>query len=254
MDVHADRPIARSGYAILSAAVLFAVWKLFSVATASDIILPPPEKVARVFFGLFAESRFLAALGATCVRGLWAFGLSMLIGGITGFASGASRRINALLGPALLIIRATPVLAIILLALIWFPSGTVPVFSAVIMAFPVVMADVAQGIGSADPKLVQMARLFGMNQTSIAMRVRLPSALPHIVAAAKSALGLSWKVVIAGEVLSQPQYALGTGMQSARVMLETTEVFAWAAAGIVLCALSDAAFALLARRFSWTTV
>jgi NitT/TauT family transport system permease protein len=74
------------------------------------------------------------------------------------------------------------------------------------------------------------------------------------VAGAKNALGLSWKVVVAGEVLSQPARALGTGMQNARIMLETAEVFAWAAAGVLLCALSDALFDRLARKFSWPTV
>lgn len=253
MPIEAGRPAALKGYALLSAAVMVALWKLGAVAMASEIILPAPERVAGAFWELLSQSRFLKALGATCLRGLWAFGLSMALGGLAGFATGASRRAQAMLSPVLAVIRATPVLAIILLALIWFPSGTVPVFSAVIMAFPVVMADVSQGIRSADSRLVQMARLFGMGQASIALKVRLPSALPHVVAAARSALGLSWKVVVAGEVLSQPRHALGTGMQSARVMLETTEVFAWAAAGIVLCALSDALFGLAARRFSWPT-
>jgi len=56
-----------------------------------------------------------------------------------------------------------------------------------------------------------------------------------------STLGLAWKVVVAGEVFSQPIHALGTGMQGARIQLETAEVFAWASAGILLCALTDAA-------------
>ena len=59
--------------------------------------------------------------------------------------------------------------------------------------------------------------------------------------------------MVAGEVLSQPAYAVGTGMQNARVMLETAEVFAWAAVGILLCAASDALFDLLSRRLSWAT-
>lgn len=246
-------PRQRRADGLLAVALLLAVWKLGAAAAGADIVLPPPEKVLSSFAALFRSLRFLEALGATSLRGLAAFALSMALGSMAGFAAGASRRAAAMLSPAMTVIRATPVLAIILLAMIWFPSDAVPVFSAVIMAFPVVMADVAEGIRSADPKLVQMARLFGMGQRETALRIRVPAALPHIVAAARNALGLSWKVVVAGEVLSQPRHALGTGMQTARVMLETTEVFAWAAAGILLCAVSDAIFDALARRLSWPT-
>jgi NitT/TauT family transport system permease protein len=237
-----------------STALLIALWKLGSMAVGIDMVLPPPERVLSVFINLVGSPRFLQALGATALRGLAAFALSMLLGGIVGFFIGSSPRFKTMIGPALTVIRATPVLAIILLALVWFPSGIVPVFSALVMAFPVVASDVAAGVASADPKLLEMARLFGLSRKSIALELRIPAALPHLVAGAKNALGLSWKVVVAGEVLSQPSLALGTGMQNARIMLETAEVFAWAAAGVLLCALSDALFDRVAGKLAWPTV
>jgi len=78
--------------------------------------------------------------------------------------------------------------------------------------------------------------------------VRLPAAAPHLVAGARSALGLSWKVVVAGEVLSQPLRALGSGLQDSRVLLETPRVLAWAAATIFLCGLTEWLFGLAAKR------
>ncbi len=233
--------------------VIFALWKLASAGVGVDMILPPPEKVILALGEILAEKRFIAAIGATAMRGLSAFAVSMLLGLALGFAAGSSRRIEAFMAPGLTLIRATPVLAVILIALIWFPSGTVPVFSAVVMAFPLVAADVSSGVRSTDPRLLEMAMSFRVTQRDTLMHVVLPSALPSVVSAAKNAIGVSWKVVVAGEVLSQPAHALGTGMQNARIMLETAEVFAWAAVGIFLCAISDAAFNAVARRFSWST-
>jgi NitT/TauT family transport system permease protein len=140
------------------------------------------------------------------------------------------------------------VLAVILLALIWFPSGAVPVFAAVLMAFPVVVADVRQGVRSADPKLLEMAQLFRLRKRDRLRSIYAPAMAPHLVSASHSALGLCWKVVVAGEVLSQPARALGSGMNRARIELETAEVFAWTFAGILLCAVTDVAFKLLRRR------
>lgn len=238
---------------LLALAVIVAAWKLAALGVGVEIILPPPERVLSTLARIAASDRFFASLGATALRGLAAFGISMALGVAIGLAAGVSSRFEALLGPGLTIVRATPVLAVILIAMIWFPAGVVPVFSAVVMAFPVVAADVAAGIRSADPRLIDMARSFGVSRRDASLRIRLPSAMPHVVSAARNAVGLSWKVVVAGEVLSQPAYALGTGMQNARVMLETAEVFAWAATGVLLCAVSDALFDLLSRRLSWPT-
>ncbi len=238
---------------LLGFALLAGVWKLSAFGIGKDIILPTPDKVFVTFAKLCLSPRFQSALAATALRGLAAFAVSMIVGSALGFFTAMSPRFARLISPLMAIIRATPVLAIILIALIWFPSGIVPIFSAVLMAFPVVLADVAAGVRSVDGHLVSMAVAFRVSPADILWKVRFPSALPHIVAAARNSLGLAWKVVVAGEVLSQPPSAIGTGMQTARVMLETTEVFAWAAAGILLCAVSDALFALAARKFKWTT-
>ena len=238
---------------LVAVAFIVALWKIASLGVGLAIILPSPEQVVSAIAGIASTRRFAAAVCATALRGLSAFGISMILGLASGLASGASRRIEGFLAPGLTVIRATPVLAVILIALIWFPAGFVPVFSAVVMAFPVVTADVAAGVRSTDQRLIEMARSFGVSRGQSLVRVRLPSAMPHVVSAARNAIGLCWKVVIAGEVLSQPLDAIGTGMQGARIMLETAEVFAWAAVGIVLCALSDGLFGIMARRLAWPT-
>lgn len=234
---------------VLASAVFIALWKLGSLHIGKAIILPAPEAVLRSFLGFLSSPGFYRALSATAGRGLLAFSLAMAGGLGLGLLSGLSARFRTWLSPPMLVIRATPVLAIILLAMIWFPPGLVPVFAAVVMALPVVCAEVQAGVRSVDARLIEMAQLFRVSWWRTTIHIRLPAALPHIVAAAKNALGLSWKVVVAGEVLSQPRHAIGTSMQTARIMLETTEVLSWAMAGILLCALSDGLFNLLLAYF-----
>jgi len=248
--VQVTKKILHSIDTLLATVILIAVWKSASALIGKEIILPAPEQVLIGFSTFLTSSRFYQALAATAIRGISAFFIAMLLGSLNGFFCGLSERFERMLQPLMLVIRATPVLAIILLAMIWFPAGSVPVFSAVIMSFPLVATEICAGVKSVDPKLVAMARLFRVPWWRITWSIRIPNALPHILAAARNALGLSWKVVIAGEVLSQPNHAIGSGMQNARIMLETTEVFAWAAAGILLCAVSDWLFDLAIRRTS----
>jgi ABC-type nitrate/sulfonate/bicarbonate transport system, permease component len=213
-----------------------------------ELVLPSPERVLAAAFALYPTPRFLAALGATFLRGLAAFGLSALLGISCGLAAGLRPLFGAALSPLLTAIRATPVLALVLIALLWFPSGFVPIFSAFLMAFPIMVTSAAEGARAADPRLLEMARLFRVPRRTVLARLRLPAAAPQLIAGAKSALGLSWKVVVAGEILSQPRAALGTGMQDSRLLLETASVFAWAIAAILLCALTEGLFSIAARR------
>jgi NitT/TauT family transport system permease protein len=68
------------------------------------------------------------------------------------------------------------------------------------------------------------------------------------VGGASSALGLSWRVVVASEVLSQPLLGIGTGMQEAKLRLETARVFAWTLAALVLSYSTESIFRWIVRR------
>lgn len=218
------------------------------MAVGADIVLPPPERVLGEALALYPSPKFLSALASTFLRGLSAFSLSAILGATVGFAAGLSPRFDAALAPLLTVIRATPVLALILIALFWFPSGVVPVFAAFLMAFPIMVTSAASGAKAADPRLLEMSRLFRVPRREEFFSLRLPAATPALLAGAKNALGLSWKVVVAGEVLSQPIHALGSGMQDSRVLLETPSVLAWAAASVLLCGLTEWLFGLVAGK------
>lgn len=213
-----------------------------------EIILPSPARVLGSALALYSTPRFLADLSATFLRGLAAFGLSSLLGIAAGLASGLRPLFGAALAPILTAIRATPVLALVLIALLWFPAGFVPIFTAFLMAFPIMATSAAEGSRATDQRLLEMASLFRVPRREVFLRLRLPSAASHLIAGARSAIGISWKVVVAGEILSQPERALGSGMQSSRLLLESADVFAWALAAIALCGLSEWTFSLAARR------
>ena len=65
-------------------------------------------------------------------------------------------------------------------------------------------------------------------------RITVPSVLPHFSAALRSALGMGWKAGIAAEVLTVPARSIGKNIFEAKLYLETTELFAWTLAVIVL--------------------
>jgi NitT/TauT family transport system permease protein len=225
--------------AFLGIGLLLILWQAASAGAGSALILPSPLAVFHSFLALLSRERFWRAVGGSLSRIIAAFVICIAAGSLTGLAAGLNAFFRALIAPLLTTIRATPVLALILLAMFWFPSGIVPVFSGCLMAFPVMHTAMEAGIRAVDPSLIQMARLFEVPRTVMIRKLWIPAAAPQLRAGTKNVLGLCWKVVVAGEVLSQPRFALGSGMQESRLMLETPEVFAWAAVTVLLCGLSE---------------
>ncbi len=233
---------------ILSLLSFLLLWELASRWMDSPIILPSPEATLKETWMLLRTGGFYRSLGATLLRGVTGFLLSVGAGLSIGILSGKSNILREFFRPFLTSIQSTPVLAIILLALIWFPTETVPVFVAFLMGFPIITTNVTEGILSVDHRLLEMAKVFRIDRWRRALYVVLPSILPHLVGGASSALGLSWRVVVASEVLSQPLLGIGTGMQEAKLRLETARVFAWTLAALVLSYSTESIFRWVVHR------
>jgi len=57
--------------------------------------------------------------------------------------------------------------------------------------------------------------------------IYLPSVTPEISASLNLIAGLSWKTVVAAEVLATPHFSMGYNLMNAKTYLETADLFAW---------------------------
>lgn len=229
---------------IFSLAVIIIVWAATAKCMAAPLILPEPLFVLKTLFALICKKVFWQNFVSTFTRVIIAFLISIVIGSIIGLLCGISQFARNFFELPVAIIRATPVVAIILVAFFWFTSNTVPIFVTVLMTLPIIISSVTSGFINADEKLLQMSSVFCLSKIQIIRYIQLPSVIPYFVNAAVSCFGLSWKVVVAGEVLCLPKKAMGTMLEQAQVHLETAQVMAQT---IVLVAVSF----LLERLFSF---
>jgi NitT/TauT family transport system permease protein len=228
---------------------MIAAWYVAAVIIGKEFILPNPLSVASRFAEIAPTPAFLGSIASTSVRVVRSFALSLLIGATVGLLSAASPRWKAAFGPPMTAIRATPVLAIVLLLLYWFGQEVVPEIAAILMAFPVAATAFEEGSRAVDVRLMEMGKAYGFDAVESLIRIRIPSLAPFALSAAANSMGLCWKVVIAAEILTQPPFSIGKEMQDARAILESTDVFCWAIVSIALCATSELAFSV-ARRWA----
>lgn len=211
---------------LLSVAALLAVWHFAARALHAPLILPTPLSVARRLAALAQTADFWRHVAATSARTAKSTALVVCLGSVAGLLCGMRPRCAAFMAFPLAIVRSTPVVSFILLALFWLGSDAVPVFCAVLMAFPPMVTAVASGCARRDEKLLAMTRVFRLTRGQVMRHIAAAELLPFFAAGARSSFGMAWKVVAASEVLSLPRHALGTLMQTAQVHLETADVLA----------------------------
>ena len=213
---------------------ILAAWKLLALYFNSSFIVPHPEDTFITVMKLIGSSGFLKVVGTTVLRGVTGFVISAVIGIGTGILAGVSPGFNAFINPIMVTVRSTPVISLILLALIWFSSGMVPIFIAMLTMFPFICTNVVDGIRSVDQNLIEMAGFYQVGRRKIISGVYIPAIMPFIISGASSAMGIGWRAIIIGEVLSQPRYGIGTSMQSAQIFLNVDVVIAWTLIAVLI--------------------
>ena len=226
-------------YGAASVALLILLWELAALIVASDHILPGPWTTLLATLRLFTSISFLTVVGSTVLRGLAGFAIAVAGGVLTGIAGGLSDAFHAFMKPWIVVLRSTPVVAFVLLALIWFDSGSVPVFIGILTMFPMVYLNIVEGIRSVDPKIVEMASFYNVGRRRLVREVYLPSIEPFAVSGISSAVGIGWRAIVVGEVLSVPQYGIGTVMHSAQTFLQVDVLIAWTLVAILFGALFE---------------
>lgn len=238
-------------YSLLGILFIIATWKLLSLVMQSGIILPSPEIVLLLFLRKLGELIFWQNIAVSASRVIQGFLLSFCTGLCIGILCGKSTRWYSFFHPSITMIRVIPVLAVILIAVIWLKSSFVPVFVSFITAFPIIVGTVIEGMHSLDPKLDQMARVYRLAPMDKLFSITIPQLYPFVIASIRTSLGLTWRVVIAAEILSLPRYGIGTSMQNAQLKIETADVFAWTTAAVLFSMLFDVICRLLLSRFDW---
>ncbi len=224
------------------AALWLVLWQLVCVAVNMELLVVSPLTVLRRLIELGQTADFWRFALGSLGRILVGFGLGCVVGTLLAVVCAACSFSRAFFSPAITVIKSTPVASFIILALVWLTGQYVPIFIAFLMVLPVVYANVYQGIGEVDQKLLEMAQVFGMSRRKKLTKIYMPSVMPYFMAASRTALGLAWKAGVAAEVIGVTKGSIGRQLYYSKIYLETADLFAWTAVVIVLSLLLEKLF------------
>jgi len=173
-------------------------------------VLPAPSAIARALGDNF--SSLMLSLLSTLTVTLEGFIVAWIAGVGLAIAFSQSRMIERTLYPYAVLLQVTPVVAIAPLILIWVGfdriNAALTLIAALVAFFPL-LSNTTQGLKSADFNLVDLMRLYGASRWQILWRLRLPTALPHLLGAMKIAGGLSLIGAVVAEFVAGSGTATG---------------------------------------------
>lgn len=225
------------------------MWQFAHLIIGRDVYVPSPFVVFERLFELVQEKNFWVIVYHSMYRVAVGVFLSLAVGLILGVLSGLYRWLHDLLNPLVVVIKSTPVISIIIIALVWFKSTQVPIFIGFLMCFPIVWTNAVAGIHQVDKKLLEMAKVYHVPASKVLKHIYLPSLTPYVTAAMVTALGLGWKVSVAAEVLSHPRKAIGSELHSSKAYVDTPSLFAWTLVVVLLSLLFEVAFVKITKKY-----
>jgi NitT/TauT family transport system permease protein len=183
--------------------LLALAWEAISrLELVSSSALPPLTSVIASWFELMQSGELITNGASSLYRAAAGLGLSIVIGTILGIVMAWWRPVNALLSPIVEVFYPMPKSALIPVTVLWLGFGD---GSKILLIFLGCMLPVTigafNGARSSDQALVWSARSMGANRLRMLWDVVLPSALPELLNGIRTALALSFILLVSSELI-----------------------------------------------------
>lgn len=224
------------------------VWQAAHLLIRNSIIFVGPADMVRALYAQLGDPVFWRCILFSFARISLGFFAAFFCAVLLGSLACALPLVRQLLEPPLLLIKSVPVASFVILALIWAGSSGLSVLISFLVVLPMIYSSTLAGLESADPRLLEMARVFRLSLRKRIRFIYLPALLPYLLSGCRTALGMSWKSGVAAEVIGIPDHSIGEQLYYAKLYLDTAGLFAWTFMIVLISALFERlVLALLGR-------
>jgi NitT/TauT family transport system permease protein len=196
---------------VLLVVAMLAVWEIVvRVFSIPAFILPAPSSVAVALWRGTTSMLYVEHLYITVTETLLGFVVGSILALALGTVIALSRRVEYYVYPFVVMFQAMPKVALAPLIIVWFGLGlTSKVAQAAFTAFFPLMVNTIAGLRSADEDRVALMRSLDASEMQIFTMLRVPSAMPFIMAGFEIAMVLSLIGAIVAEFVGAQR---GLGM------------------------------------------
>jgi NitT/TauT family transport system permease protein len=239
---------------LIAMAIAIALWEaVVRILRVPEYLLPAPSAVTGTLFTLLGAgwqeplyvggppSGVIRDAYITLAEALAGLAIGTTVGISLGIVMAHSRFAEQAIYPVVSAIRATPIIAIAPIFIIWFGFGIAPKAAVAALAtfFPMLVNSIT-GMRTVDPMTLEFFRSVNSSTREIFWHLRVPNTLPYFFAALRLSVSLALIGAIVGELVGSRE-GLGFMITQTAIRLRTTDVFSGvivlAVIGIVLTGL-----------------
>jgi NitT/TauT family transport system permease protein len=234
---------------VLLLAVSLLAWE--AIVRGFDIpvfILPPPSKVAVALYRGLESGLYLGHLRVTLLETILGFLAGSALGFLLGTAVAMNRYVDYFLYPYIVMFQSLPKVALAPLIVIWFGLGlSSKVINAALVAFFPLLVNTMVGLRSTDEERISLMRSLAASDRQIFWMLRLPNALPFVMAGLDIAMIFALIGAIVAEFVGATS-GLGMLIQSMNFTMDVSGQFSVLIILSVVGLLLNRAILLVRRR------
>lgn len=184
-------------------ALLVGLWQaLFALRLWPQYLFPSPAQVLAAIGAGLRDGSIVWAAAATLRRLFWGYVVGLVAGAALGLAIARRRELGETLGGFLSGLRTVPPIAWLPPAILWYGASETAIAFVVAMAaaFPIALASV-EGLLRIPNVFVRAGRNLGISGPDLFLNVKLPAAMPSIVAGLKHGWSSAWRSLLACEIV-----------------------------------------------------
>lgn len=165
--------------------------------------VPPPTEVLIAWTEIFWFAGYWESWYLSTGRVFAGFIAAMVLGIPFGLCLAVNRYFHDIFFPPFEVLRPIPPLAWVPASIVFWPTTELSIaFVTFLGAFFTIVINVLGGAKSIDIRFLRAAQSMGATQWDLFRKIILPGTLPSIFTGAAVGMGITWEVVLAGEMIS----------------------------------------------------
>jgi NitT/TauT family transport system permease protein len=188
---------------ILVLVAFLALWELSSGRWIDGFFISKPSLIFEIWWKWVLSGELWYHAQSTLATAGLGFVVGCVAALMVGYILGGAERLAEVFEPFITAIYSLPKIALIPLLVMWVGVGTpLQITISALVTFVLMFYNTFFGIQDVNRALVDSVRIMGASRLTIALRVRIPSALVWVVAGLKIAVPQALIATVVGEMLA----------------------------------------------------
>lgn len=214
-------------FILLGIITIILIWLISSVLIDNSLVLPTITEVLYSLKDILGKGATYLIILSTFLKLLLIIVISLVIALGLGILSYISSKFESFIKPIFVLLKTIPVIAIIILLLIFFGNSKSPYIMTLLVVLPIMYEGMLTSLKSINPDILDDVKTISGFNFSIIKNIYFPLIFSNVMMSITQSFGLGLKVMIMGEFITQPNNTIGYMMQLERSNLNTSSILAW---------------------------